>query len=172
MCEAPRGRAIGGVALLALLIGCTPTPAAPPGGCTPNASLACACTDGRMGAQVCGADRTLGPCVCSGSDGGTPSGDTGASDDRGVVSDAGRGDGSVERDADTATDDSGTTANDAGTASVDTGVVAFDAGPAVNVLRGGFSPGGVSGQGFQGRFYWRGAVRGTAGGVTLEGVFR
>lgn len=39
------------------------------GGCTPGASVACACIDGRMGAQVCGADRQLAACVCRAPDG-------------------------------------------------------------------------------------------------------
>jgi hypothetical protein len=34
--------------------------------CVPGASAACACTDGRMGAQICGEDGRFAPCVCSG----------------------------------------------------------------------------------------------------------
>jgi hypothetical protein len=35
-----------------------------------GASIACACVDGRTGAQVCAADGTLGACVCAGPSGG------------------------------------------------------------------------------------------------------
>lgn len=35
-------------------------------GCMPGASQACACVDGRMGAQVCSDDGKLGECKCSG----------------------------------------------------------------------------------------------------------
>jgi hypothetical protein len=38
------------------------------GACITGASLACACVDGRTGAQVCKEDGTLGPCACEGSD--------------------------------------------------------------------------------------------------------
>lgn len=39
--------------------------------CVPGASAPCACTDGRAGAQTCGASGTYGACVCSGAtDGG------------------------------------------------------------------------------------------------------
>jgi hypothetical protein len=40
--------------------------------CTIGASVACACTDGRTGAQVCLADHTLGACLCT-TDSGTGS---------------------------------------------------------------------------------------------------
>ena len=52
-------------ALLAFIPGCPG-----PEGCTPGASVACTCTDGRSGAQVCQADRTLGACTCSSADAG------------------------------------------------------------------------------------------------------
>ncbi|SRR5579883_1138480 len=35
------------------------------GSCTPGASASCACSSGRMGAQVCRADGTFGPCTCA-----------------------------------------------------------------------------------------------------------
>lgn len=38
----------------------------PPPGCVPGMSISCACTDGRMGAQVCLTDRTYGMCLCTG----------------------------------------------------------------------------------------------------------
>jgi hypothetical protein len=41
----------------------------PPASCEPGASIECACTDGRTGAQVCRTDG-LGPCVCTGGAGG------------------------------------------------------------------------------------------------------
>ncbi|MBI5517544.1 MAG: FG-GAP repeat protein [Deltaproteobacteria bacterium] len=56
----PRG-ALFGLLFLAGLGGCSADPA-----CNPGASVACACTDGRTGAQVCGADGRLGACVCTG----------------------------------------------------------------------------------------------------------
>jgi hypothetical protein len=34
--------------------------------CAPGQSVACACTDGRMGAQVCESDHSFGPCTCTG----------------------------------------------------------------------------------------------------------
>lgn len=36
------------------------------GDCVPGRSLQCACTDGRLGAQICGEDGTFGPCECTG----------------------------------------------------------------------------------------------------------
>jgi hypothetical protein len=50
--------AVGAVGLA-----CSPGPAG--GQCTTGASVACTCTDGRAGAQLCHADGTLGDCVCS-----------------------------------------------------------------------------------------------------------
>lgn len=35
-------------------------------GCTQGTSIACTCTDGRSGAQVCQADRTFAACDCAG----------------------------------------------------------------------------------------------------------
>jgi hypothetical protein len=37
------------------------------GSCTAGASVACTCTNGAMGAQVCGTNGQLGACTCSGS---------------------------------------------------------------------------------------------------------
>ncbi len=51
---------------------CTSSPTTTSQGCLPGASLACACTDGRTGAQVCGDDGRLSPCVCTGGDASTP----------------------------------------------------------------------------------------------------
>lgn len=56
------GVSIAFVCLSMVMSGC-PTPE---GGCTPGASVACTCTDGRTGAQVCQSDRTLGTCSCTG----------------------------------------------------------------------------------------------------------
>ena len=39
-------------------------------GCIPGQSIACACTNGLVGAQICQPNGTYGPCVCQG-DGGT-----------------------------------------------------------------------------------------------------
>lgn len=40
--------------------------------CVPGMSIACACVDGRMGAQVCRSDFTYSPCQCAAPDAGTP----------------------------------------------------------------------------------------------------
>ena len=42
--------------------------------CVVGASSACACPDGRTGAQVCQADHTLGTCLCVGGSGGAGGG--------------------------------------------------------------------------------------------------
>jgi hypothetical protein len=44
----------------------------PKSGCTPGASVACACIDGTMGAQSCRADGTYDACVCQGPIGNPP----------------------------------------------------------------------------------------------------
>ena len=42
--------------------------------CTPGSTLACTCPGGAAGGQSCNADGSAyGPCVCGGTDGGTPS---------------------------------------------------------------------------------------------------
>lgn len=51
------------LALLLALAACSADPV-PPASCLPGASVACTCTSGASGAQVCGADRVLGACVC------------------------------------------------------------------------------------------------------------
>ena len=54
--------------LIALCVACSSgSPTSSPG-CLVGASLACACTDGRAGAQVCGDAARLGPCVCTAGD--------------------------------------------------------------------------------------------------------
>lgn len=40
--------------------------------CVPGMSIACACVDGRMGAQVCRSDFSYSPCQCTPPDAGTP----------------------------------------------------------------------------------------------------
>jgi hypothetical protein len=56
-------------ALFALALAACGAPAPPV--CTPGASLACTCVDGRAGAQVCSADgAALGACVCAAPDAG------------------------------------------------------------------------------------------------------
>lgn len=61
--------------------------------CTPGASVACTCTDGQIGAQVCQANgAALGPCVCqssSTSSGSGSSSTTGGSSSGGAVSTSG-----------------------------------------------------------------------------------
>lgn len=48
----------------ALLVACSASPALAPRDCTPGASVVCACP-GASGVQTCGADGTLGACVCA-----------------------------------------------------------------------------------------------------------
>lgn len=50
--------------LVALLVACAADPTLAPRDCTPGQSVVCACPGG-TGAQACGADGTLGACVCS-----------------------------------------------------------------------------------------------------------
>jgi hypothetical protein len=58
---------------LGLVAGCGHGVSTEPGACTPGQSIACACTDGRHGAQSCAANGTYDPCSCTGSgDGGGP----------------------------------------------------------------------------------------------------
>lgn len=66
--------------LAAMGLACTSAPTTSPQGCLPGASLACACTDGRTGAQVCGDDGRLSPCVCTGGDASTTLPDATSSD--------------------------------------------------------------------------------------------
>lgn len=49
---------------LVLLVACSASPALAPRDCTPGATVACACP-GASGVQTCGADGTLGACVCA-----------------------------------------------------------------------------------------------------------
>lgn len=60
--------------MLSLVIAACSSPAARPR-CLVGASLACACADGRSGAQICQEGNTLGPCSCTsstGADAGVP----------------------------------------------------------------------------------------------------
>jgi len=53
-----------------IVVACEPSAA--PRSCVTGFSIACSCPDGRMGAQVCQADGTYGPCACMpDGDGGT-----------------------------------------------------------------------------------------------------
>ena len=54
--------------LIALCVACSSSAPTSPTGCLAGASLPCACTDGRAGAQVCGDDGRLGACVCTSDD--------------------------------------------------------------------------------------------------------
>jgi hypothetical protein len=40
-----------------------------PAGCVVGTSVACACTNGKSGAQVCAAEHTFGACICAGAGG-------------------------------------------------------------------------------------------------------
>ncbi len=52
---------------------CTAAPTSDaPHACIAGASLSCACTDGRSGAQVCGDDGRLGACICTSVDAAAP----------------------------------------------------------------------------------------------------
>lgn len=50
--------------VLALVVACSASPAISPRDCTPGTTSACACP-GALGVQTCGADGTLGACVCA-----------------------------------------------------------------------------------------------------------
>lgn len=58
--------------------GAADAPEVPTAGCVPGMSIACACVDGRAGAQVCQPDRTYAACVCATPDAGA--GDASVSD--------------------------------------------------------------------------------------------
>jgi hypothetical protein len=60
-------------------VGCGPSPTPSPSrACTPGASIACTCSDGRPGSQICNsAGSELGQCTCSG----VEAGSTGAAGD-------------------------------------------------------------------------------------------
>jgi hypothetical protein len=60
---------------LFLVVGCSSSEDATLSQCVPGASQACACTDGKSGAQKCNAAGTFDACVCTGTD---ASVDTGA----------------------------------------------------------------------------------------------
>jgi hypothetical protein len=49
---------------LLMVVACAQTPAR----CVPGQSAACACPEGRTGAQICGPDGTFGACTCQGGD--------------------------------------------------------------------------------------------------------
>lgn len=66
----------GLLAGIVLLVGCGEDGST----CEVGQSIACACTDGRMGAQVCGSDGRFGECECTGAtptDAGAGSSDAG-----------------------------------------------------------------------------------------------
>lgn len=48
--------------------------------CVPGQATACACSDGRSGAQVCGRDGSYGACACDGTGGNGVGGDDGVGD--------------------------------------------------------------------------------------------
>jgi len=75
---------VGSMLVLAVFASGCPTP----GDCTPGASIACTCTDGRSGAQICQPDQTLGVCSCTSS--------TDAGLDGSMVSDAAPDEGGLE----------------------------------------------------------------------------
>jgi hypothetical protein len=93
----------------ALLASCSSSPK-----CVQGLSVQCGCTNGSVGAQVCGVDGAFGPCVCNA-----------GNSDAGGRSDAGTPDAGASGDAGT-TGDSGFTSQDGG--SVDAGVPNADGG--------------------------------------------
>lgn len=70
-----RPNALVGLLVVGALLACSPSAPLnlPPTSCQPGAQTACACPGGGSSVQVCGTDRVLGPCQCSGADGGTDS---------------------------------------------------------------------------------------------------
>jgi len=118
-----------------------------PSQCTVGASVACACTDGRTGAQVCKADHTLSACTCTG--GGT----AGASGSSGTGGGSGTGGASGTAGA----TGNGGAAGSAGAAGVG------GAGTAGAAAGGGAGGGGGSGGGAGG------GGRGGAAGTSAAG---
>ena len=151
-------------------------------GCVVGATAACACTDGRMGAQVCQSDRRFGPCACSGSpaDGG-PS-DVGAAFDGGfTASDAGLAfdadsprDAAPPRDGGPAPRDSGPAPRDSGPAPHDSGPPPRDSGPPPprdsGVIDSGFVDSGVPNTPYDGPYTLTGSPAMQACGP-LPGLF-
>lgn len=73
---------------LALLGGCGGNSTSP-AQCVIGASIACTCTDGREGAQVCQSDHSLGNCICSSNQGtGGSGGGGGAAGNAGTTSES------------------------------------------------------------------------------------
>ena len=70
----------------ALLAACSSSGSSKP--CVQGASVACTCTNGQMGAQVCASDGTLGMCVC---ESGTGTGGSGSGGTTGSGGATGRG---------------------------------------------------------------------------------
>jgi glycosidase len=66
----PRRGRVWFLALLLVLVACADTSSTPPHGgavnCTVGTTTPCACDDGRLGAQTCLVNHTLGECVCAG----------------------------------------------------------------------------------------------------------
>lgn len=94
--------------------------------CVVGASVSCACTDGRRGAQTCSPQRTLGPCVCTESPP-QDAGDAGDTNDTGPAPD---GADDVSQTGDRPTDTFGDGAEDTGSTTDGTpgADVVFDAG--------------------------------------------
>lgn len=164
--------------------------------CTPGASLPCACTDGRAGAQLCTPQQTLGACVCSsplpadaagdGASDATPapdgpvvtpdvtvSGDA-AADDGSLVTPDVPGDASVvdERPADASSDAPPGDVSSGEDAVTPTDAGGADAGAPVT-FSGGFVAGAsATSDELTGHFSWGAAIYATGDGITLEGTFR
>lgn len=160
--------------------------------CTPGATLQCACTDGRLGAQRCNSQGTLEACVCSGTpatpdDGGGS--DASANVQDAIPSDTTRADVATEEDVPDAIAQNDAWANDvepdvavipgdrgaqdAGAAPGDLGASPPDAGAGTPAITGSFVGGQVvSSTELSGQFSWGAPVYATGGGITLEGSFQ
>jgi hypothetical protein len=98
--------------LTVLLVACASSPSST---CVPGASVACTCSNGNSGAQVCAADKTLGPCMCTASGSGGSGATTGSGGTSGGSGTTGAG-GAVGRGG-----SGGTTAGGGGSGSGGTG---------------------------------------------------
>jgi hypothetical protein len=129
--------------------------------CTVGASVACTCTNGRVGAQICQSDYTLAACMCSAGTGGaggagTGTGGAGGSGTGGKGGAGGSGTGTGGK--------GGAGGNAAGTSGQDAGI---DRGPPPVLMDGTFS-GSVANQ----KPYCQGfgALTGCSVSITVAGT--
>lgn len=120
-------------------------------GCVPGASIACACVDGRLGAQVCAADGTFDACVCEESGPsagrGNTAGSAGSGAPGGASSTGQAGVAGAGADAESAgSSEGGTSGASAGEGGSTSGASAGEGGAAGSEV-GGNGGGGMAGSG-------------------------